>query len=60
MQTKDGDGKILLVRTKVADEFCMFGEMLQITWLGKGNERAEMRSTTMKNHENLGRERTRK
>ena len=30
-------GKMLLVRTNVAyaDECCMFGEMLQITWAAK-------------------------
>ena len=31
------DGKMLLVRTNVADadDCCMFGEMLQITWAAK-------------------------
>ena len=37
VRAKDGNGNMLLVRTRVAyaDEFCMFGKLVQVTWAAK-------------------------
>ena len=37
VRAKDGNGNMLLVRTRVAyaDECCMFGKLLQIMWTAK-------------------------
>ena len=62
VRAKDGNGNMLLVRTRVAyaDECCMLGKLLQVMWRRKGNERAEIRSTTIENHENQEREKRNK